>query len=480
MRPLVLALAAVVAACGGDGAAAGDDAATPPGGSDGAADDPAVHQRIAEENALPGTSTWRIEHPAEAREIEGYASRISSGGEPVDVKVSLARAGTFRWFVYRLGFYGGLGGRLVEEGGPADGGPQAEPSYDPSTGLSRADWPTSFTLEPAGWLTGAYLVRLQRDDGFESYVPLIVRDDARDAEVALQHSTGTWAAYNDWGGDSLYVSTHGLDRARKVSSERPFSAALGFGSGLLVGQEAAFVAWVEERGFDVEYTTDLDAGGPAARVGDHRLYLAIGHDEYVSLDQRHQYEAALARGTSFAFLSGNTMPWQVRYEDGGRTMVCYKDHIDEDPLLGVDDARVATLFRDPPVNLPENAFLGVLSHGGAVSEGRDWIVRSPDHWVYGGAGVAEGDAIPGIVGFEWDGLYDNGMAPAELVVLASSVIDPEHPDEPHDATIYERGDAFLFAAGSMYVGAYAGDHPEVTRMLENLFAHAGAMAYATP
>lgn len=443
--------------------------------ADGRPDIDELAGRIAAENQQPGTGAWALDDPAMAGEIEGYASHVSAAaGDVVSVMVSMSRAGTFTWHVYRLGYYGGAGGRLIVEGGPVKGDTQADPTFEPDTGLIEASWTPSFTLDTSGWLTGAYVVRLERDDGKQSYVPLIMRDDTRTAEVALQHSTATWAAYNDWGGDSLYVSTHDLVRGRKVSYDRPYVAGLGFGSGLLIGQEASFLRWLEERGYDVEYTTDLDTGGPSAQVDDNWIFVAIGHDEYISMEQRLAYEQALARGVNFAFLTGNTMYWQVRYEDEGRTVVCYKDRVDLDPMVGVDDSRVSTAFRDPPVNLPENQFLGVISQGSAVSEGTDWIVQSSDHWIYAGTGLGNGDRIPGVVGFEWDGLLDNGLAPHGLTVLASSTPLPDRPEEPHNATIYEDHGAFLFAAGSMYFGKLASDEPAVTRMIENVLGKAGA------
>lgn len=36
-----------------------------------------------------------------------------------------------------------------------------------------------------------------------------MRDDTRDAEVAVQLPTATWHAYNSFGGESCYVSQHG-------------------------------------------------------------------------------------------------------------------------------------------------------------------------------------------------------------------------------------------------------------------------------
>ena len=35
--------------------------------------------------------------------------------------------------------------------------------------------------------------------------------------------------------------------------------------------------------------------------------------------------------------------------------------------------------------------------------GGDWICRKPDHWLFAGTGMKEGDGIPGLVGWEWHG-----------------------------------------------------------------------------
>ena len=36
-----------------------------------------------------------------------------------------------------------------------------------------------------------------------------------------------------------------------------------------------------------------------------------------------------------------------------------------------------------------------------VTGGGDWICQLPDHWLFAGTGMVQGDAIPGLVGWEW-------------------------------------------------------------------------------
>jgi hypothetical protein len=471
-----LAVLTAVAACGGGAGSEDEDSGLVEQPDAGETMGPPVSRtRIAEENQLEGSAAWMIGMPATSGQIEGYTSAISvASGERVEVKVSVNPAGAYGYRVFRMGHYGGKGAREVATGGPLEGRPQAGPSFDAATGLVRVSWPTSFELDTQGWLTGVYLVKLERADGWQSYVPFIVRDDKHDAEVVLQLPTATWQAYNRWGGESLYYSSHGMTggKARKVSYDRPIHSELGWGSGLFLSQERPGVAWMESNGYDIEYLASSDVGGEKSRLGGtHKLYLTIGHDEYNSLEAIERLGKAAEAGTNLAFLTGNTLYWQVRWEDGGRTEVCYKDQVPEDPMVGVDDAHVATAFRSPPVNRPEIALVGVMSEGRAVRDNVPWIVADGGHWLYEGTGLATGDKIAGLVGFEWDTLYDVPQVPQGIKVLADSPVNDFR--ERHNATIYQRGEGFVFAAGTIDFARRL-DDDRVARMLRNVLAKAGA------
>ena len=66
---------------------------------------------IQRENALAGTFAW---NGPGSGQIELYASQIGvAPGEPIEVHVSTRPAARYRISVYRLGWYGGEGGRLV-------------------------------------------------------------------------------------------------------------------------------------------------------------------------------------------------------------------------------------------------------------------------------------------------------------------------------------------------------------------------------
>src|SRR5438477_11625340 len=63
------------------------------------------------ENARQGTNVWKLSNPAENQEIEGYASATSvNRGDSIGFFVRTTSP-TFTLAIYRLGWYGCLGGR---------------------------------------------------------------------------------------------------------------------------------------------------------------------------------------------------------------------------------------------------------------------------------------------------------------------------------------------------------------------------------
>jgi hypothetical protein len=463
--------------CGGGGE---ESPAPTPGGTSASA------TAIARENALPGSSGWRIANPEQNGEIAGYPDRESyPAGANVAVSVSANPAGQFTYEVFRMGSYRGLGGRLYRRGGPIMAPSRPEPSFDPTTGLVVAGWPSTFSIstrhdDGTPWLTGVYLVMLTKQDGLQSALLFILRDDSRDAEVAAHFPTATYQAYNNWGGESLYMTSRGLSggKARKVSLDRPIARQYGNGTGTFLYQEHEAVIWLEEHGYDVEYGGTADLGGDNGRIGAHRLVMLIGHEEYATMAEFDRLQEAVTRGVSLAFLTGNTLYWQIRYENNGRVIVCYKDRFEEDPMYNTNPRLTTVRFASPIVNRPENQLVGVMSDGSHIETPHDWVVTNADHWVYANTGLSNGSRLPRLVFTEWDGLVNNGLTPQGITVLASSVVpNPFTPGSRHEATIYERDRAFVFAAGTIFYSTHLRDQPAVGQMTANLLARAGARRY---
>jgi hypothetical protein len=392
---------------------------------------------VTVENQKPGTTDWAVTNPvtSAAPEIAGYASATSVGvGDSLPLKVSLAQPGQYTIDVYRLGYYGGLGGRLMAGIGPLSGDTQAACLItDPGTLLIECNWATSHLLQTgADWTSGLYVANLTESaTGKQSQIWFVVRDDSSTSDILFQSSFTTFLAYNHYGTQdrhSLYgFNSTGGQRALKVSFDRPLGQVTtdpGRYDNML-NYEYPMARWLESQGYDVSYVTNMDVHADPNLLLQHKTFMSVGHDEYWSQAMRDNVEQARDAGVNLAFFSANTGYWRVRFEPSGsggsdRVMACYKDPAANDPIAPT------YLWRGPENNRPENALLGVMYVADDVFGlygGYNHIVANSTDPYYNFTGLNNGDALSGLVGFEWDAVVDNGFTPAGLVVLSQSVAD---------------------------------------------------------
>ena len=146
-----------------------------------------VNPAIMAENAKTGHAWW-VTTPQQAGDIEGYADQVSAqAGDTVTLFVS-TKAPTFHVEAYRMGYYQGIGARLVYQSDRGAGRPPGRPGGDgrPPTPSSATGTPPSPSPWTSSWPPGAYLLKLVGPDGEQQFVPLCVRDDASTAAVVIQ------------------------------------------------------------------------------------------------------------------------------------------------------------------------------------------------------------------------------------------------------------------------------------------------------
>ena len=441
----------------------------------------ATRGRVLAENSRQGNRDWELSNPATGREIEGYASAASvRAGDSIAFHVS-ARSGRFDTRIYRLGWYGGAGARLVSSIRGTPGAPREVPEPRQQDGLVACRWPVSLRVRTGtDWLTGVYLARLtDAGTGKQAFVPFVVRETAgAPAPYLLLLNTTTWQAYNDWGGTSLYdFNSRRQSRALRVSYDRPYGSGPGAWRGLGAGEllttphtarkagwEYPMIRWLERNGIETAYAADLDLADSTLIAGRRGLLIA-GHPEYWSRRMRDALERARDAGTGLALFGANAGYWQIRVEPSpegaaGRVLFCSKDHTRDSLFDTAADRDLTVRFRNLHPRRPEVALLGVMTARGEESVEADFVpaAGARGSWVYRGTGIANGStrALPGLVGYETDrsfvgdSLYGMYSPPGLDVLSRSPIRFKDGTTENSEAVSYRApSGAVVFSIGSV-------------------------------
>jgi hypothetical protein len=448
------------------------------------------------ENAKTGTLDWICNHVQPNHALEGFASQVSAvHGDDVALFVNTT-ARAVQAQVYRMGYYQGLGGRLLLQTDfvPATAQP---PPVTNSLGTVSCPWKQTMTLSiTKDWLPGCYLVKLVGSGGEEQFVPLTIRDDASMASYVFQNSVTTWQAYNLWGGYSLYygpTSDGGQDfanRARVVSFDRPYPQTWASGAADFVGNELPLLFQLERRGLDLTYWTDVDLHARPELLMNHRCMFSLGHDEYWSQPMRQGAAQAVANGVNLAFLGANAVYRQIRMEPSpvgpNRLEVCYKSAA-EDPMARENPALTTVNWAQPPLNQPESTLIGSMYQ--SVGAKADTVVTDASSWFFDGCNLADGHVFPQTILGEYDRYVPSLPGPRDADVFAHSPVPGQ--SNWSDITYYTapgNGGGVLASGSASFVGQLSttgvippnvvpppipGVSDVFNRALENLYARFG-------
>jgi len=427
---------------------------------------------IEVENQQPGARDWQLTRVRvdsgqfRSTWIEGYCSRQSvPAGESIDIMVSTKPQRDFKLEIFRMGYYGGRGARLMHTEERLGSNTQAVPAIGPKN-LHECQWPLTYRLQvPRDWRSGVYLGRMttipQGTEAYwQSYVVFIVTDD-RPADVLFQCSDNTWQAYNTWP-DKYSIYTHPKGNQgpwADVSFDRPYGREAQFtsvvndpltvGSGEFLPLEFPLAYWLEQHGYDVTYCSNSDMLTPDRGLK-CKVFISVGHDEYWDLRQFQSVQTMRDQGVSLLFLSGNSVCWVTPFRqsaDGRANRIIFRGG----PYGAENEYAVNRHSQHGPFPLrgPDEGLLMGVRNIEPVNGGGDWIITKADHWMFAGTGVKNGDAIPGLIGWEYHG------QPAEIpgleVVAAGTAWQGGNNPQQWMAVIYPgpKGN-FVFNASTIF------------------------------
>ena len=292
------------------------------------------------------------------------------------------------------------------------------PQPDPGIGEERRReclWEvTTEYVIPKDWVSGVYVGKLTcQKTKFQSYLVFILRDD-RNADYLFQCSDLTWQAYNRWP-TSFALHDNGTNPwycgpGVTVSFDRPYGkycqivdAPLSTGSGSWFLWEFPMAFWMESKGYDVSYISNLDTHCDPQGLLRTKGFLSVGHDEYYSIEMYRNLLAAREAGVSLGFFSGDTCWGRVdpKPSKNGESNRCFSRIDAFGPQLPGGDWEGTEKFHYATAS--ESLLVGARNLP-PVSGGGDWICSLPEHWIYEGTQMRMGDRITGLIGWEWMGM----------------------------------------------------------------------------
>ena len=337
--------------------------------------------------------------------------------------------------------------------------------------VTGCDWPECLRLAiPVHWKSGVHTITLTVP-GHQSEHMFVIKPGSANpkAKILMILATGTWCAYNDWGGSNHYTGItgpHQTDFAAHVSLLRPwatgfvrwpegapriphasplltrpryphmdYARARGvskkYASSGWAAFEKPFVLWGEAQGIALDFTTQHDLHRDPAALAGYDRALIVGHDEYWTWEMRDHLEGWLDRGGQLARFAGNFF-WQTRLSDDLLTQTCHKTSPDPTP----DPRRLTSFWDHPQVARPAVATLGLTGAMGvyagwsrcAAHGSGGFAIYRPEHWSLKDTGLGYGDVLGAsarIFGYEVDGIdyvMIHGLPfAAERVGLAASL-----------------------------------------------------------
>jgi hypothetical protein len=448
------AIPVVTAGCQSDGSGGAPKPGAGPAGS---------QRGPVPENSLPGDPHWNISHLGGPDAMMGYAGQASVlSGEPITLYASTTGR-SFTVSAFRMGWYRGDLARRVWRSGTVPGHKQRKPVVLKPTNTVEARWGPSLTIPTHDWPEGSYLLRMDSEAGPQRFVPVTVRSAKTAGKTVIKNAVETWQAYNMWGGYDLYHGPGGItdynNRSLAVGLDRPYDR---MGAYMFLYHERKLVELAERLGIPLAYVTSMDIEADPHLLDGASAMFSGGHDEYWSPPERASVTTARDGGMNIAFLGANCCFRRTRLASTRlgprRLVICYKTSYTQDPMYGKDNALVTSDWREPPNPDPESSLTGTLYESNPASA--DYVVASPNAWMFAGTGVRKGTRFRGLVGVEYDRVNPGSPVERPIEILSHSPLTCRGVNSYSDSAYYtHHGGAGVFNAGTLrWVASFGGPY----------------------
>jgi hypothetical protein len=311
--------------------------------------------------------------------------------------------------IYRIGGYD-TGWRLIETliNIPIT---QNEPeSIASSNGANTCQaWQVTASWEsPELAWSGLYVAVPRVGDVPMSWIPFVIRNDTRTADVVVKTSELTWFASNCYGnrsapvgGKSLNGTSGGFvpgERAYAVTLDRPLVTRELNEESYWLNSEAPLIRFLEKQGINYKMVASVDIDANLSTVGPAKVLVSSGYDAYWTQGMRDSAEAFRDAGGHLIFMSAGTSLWRSRMTPDRRTMWCIaigQKVITDRGLVNIEDVQTTdrVLTRNGWRNVQHRTFMGVKDCIRLTMDDGSTLVCTADHRVAVPGGWAEAGAL---------------------------------------------------------------------------------------
>ncbi|MGO4292737.1 N,N-dimethylformamidase beta subunit family domain-containing protein [Chitinophaga sp. RAB17] len=211
-------------------------------------------------------------------------------------------------------------------------------------------------------------------------IPIVIKDNTGSVDFTVVYPSNTENAYCESGRRSLYTKPN----LKKVSFLRPIPLSI-YADG--------FLKWVNKQRYSYNLIADVDLEDYSNIKG--KILIIIGHSEYWTRTARRNFDKWVDEGNHALILSGNTMWWQISYNNKKNQVICYRGV--EEPS-GPDSLRNvvwtnALLKYHTNQSIGCNFDLGGYGNSGQNDGWKGFKITNPSSPLFAGLSIKKGDII---------------------------------------------------------------------------------------
>jgi hypothetical protein len=180
-----------------------------------------------------------------------------------------------------------------------------------------------------------YVAVARESGGGMSWIPFVVRNDSRTADVVVKTSELSWFASNSYGsrgvpfgGKSLNGTSGDFvpgERAFAVTLDRPLITRELNEESYWLNSEAPLIRFLEKQGINYKMVASVDIDSNLSTVGPAKVLVSSGYDAYWTQGMRDNVESFRDASGHLIFMTAGASLWRSRLTPDRRTMWCYKD-----------------------------------------------------------------------------------------------------------------------------------------------------------